>query len=187
MTTTNLGMQQPNLSDLISTDITNLATSLQTIDTEFGLNGTTANRPTTNLYIGRKYYDTTIDKLIQWNGTSWIDTNGLVAQSNISVQEVEITSTSATTVASLTPSSQGNYSVKVYFRVITAATTVTLTVTYTNGSGSQTDTLVNAVSEPIGSYNFTQYINATNATPIAVVVTATTANQVFVSTTIKPE
>ena len=38
--------------------------------------GTTANRPTTNLYIGRRYFDTTITLPIYYTGTGWIDAAG---------------------------------------------------------------------------------------------------------------
>lgn len=41
-------------------------------------NGTTASRPTTNLYVGLQYYDTTIGKPIWWSGTGtiWKDAMG---------------------------------------------------------------------------------------------------------------
>lgn len=41
--------------------------------------GTTANRPTSNLYVGRMYLDTTLDSdglPIWWNGTKWIRADG---------------------------------------------------------------------------------------------------------------
>lgn len=40
--------------------------------------GTTINRPTTNLYLSKMYNDTTIDKLIKWNGTHWVDAMGTI-------------------------------------------------------------------------------------------------------------
>jgi len=33
--------------------------------------GPTSQRPTTNLYIGQSYFDTTLDATVNWNGTSW--------------------------------------------------------------------------------------------------------------------
>lgn len=36
------------------------------------LNGTSANRPTTSI-IGQRYFDTTINKPIYWNGTGFVD------------------------------------------------------------------------------------------------------------------
>lgn len=43
--------------------------------------GTTAQRPSSNLKIGHRYYDTTLlasGKPIEWNGTAWIDMSGTV-------------------------------------------------------------------------------------------------------------
>ncbi|WP_038594790.1 hypothetical protein NYE80_24000 [Paenibacillus sp. FSL H7-0357] len=40
--------------------------------------GTTANRPTIGLYIGKKYDDTTLQKTITWWGSSWKDATGTV-------------------------------------------------------------------------------------------------------------
>lgn len=37
--------------------------------------GNTSQRPI-NVYIGFKYYDKTIDKVILWNGTAWMNTDG---------------------------------------------------------------------------------------------------------------
>jgi len=34
--------------------------------------GTTANRPTTSRGVGARYFDTTLDQWITWNGTNWI-------------------------------------------------------------------------------------------------------------------
>jgi hypothetical protein len=38
--------------------------------------GTTAQRPATNLFVGRQYLDTTLGKPIWWNGTNWSDAMG---------------------------------------------------------------------------------------------------------------
>jgi hypothetical protein len=100
------------------------------------------------------------------------------------VQEQQITVTSQTTVLSYTPVAQGNFTIKVYLRVVTAATSVTITVTYTDATGSQTMTLVNA-SVPVGSYDVTAFINATTGSAIAVNVTAGTSSQVYVSAVIE--
>ena len=39
------------------------------------IKGTTQNRPTYS-YIGKSYFDTTLNKPIWWNGTKWVDYNG---------------------------------------------------------------------------------------------------------------
>lgn len=38
--------------------------------------GTTAQRPTTELYVGKSYFDTTLGYGIRWNGTNWVDGQG---------------------------------------------------------------------------------------------------------------
>lgn len=40
--------------------------------------GTTANRPTTQLWVPRPYFDTTLGLPIWWNGSNWIDASGSV-------------------------------------------------------------------------------------------------------------
>jgi hypothetical protein len=123
--------------------------------------------------------------MFAWTGTTWIsDTQG-----KVTVSDMQLTSTSATTVASLTPTVQGNYEIKVYYRVVTAATNLTITVTYTDGSGTlQTYSIVNGGSQTVGPYSCVPVlINATPSSPIQVVATAGTSNNVYVSCTIKPE
>lgn len=110
-------------------------------------------------------------------------TNAVARRS--SVREVLLSSTSATTVASYTPAANGNFLVAVYFRVVTAATAVTVQITYSDAAGAQTMTLLNGVSEAVGSYSLPiAFISATTASPINVVVTAGTANQVYASAAI---
>lgn len=41
--------------------------------------GTTTERPTKNLYIGRTYFDTTLAKPIWYNGTIWVLATGAAA------------------------------------------------------------------------------------------------------------
>lgn len=38
--------------------------------------GTTAQRPVKELYIGRRYFDTTLTKPIWYSGTVWVDATG---------------------------------------------------------------------------------------------------------------
>jgi hypothetical protein len=103
--------------------------------------------------------------------------------------DMQLTTTSATTVASITPTVQGNFEIKVYYRVVNAATNLTITVTYTDGSGLlQTYNIVNGGSQAVGPYSCVPVlINATSASPITVTATAGTSNNVYVSCTIKPE
>ena len=41
--------------------------------------GTTANRPTKNLFVSRTYFDTTLGIPIWWNGSSWKKADGTAA------------------------------------------------------------------------------------------------------------
>lgn len=98
--------------------------------------------------------------------------------------EQELTTTSATSIASFTPTATGMFLVGVYFRVVTAATTVTITITYDDVTGAQTITPVNAVSEAVDSYTNWDFICATTSAAITVTATAGTASQVYVSSSI---
>lgn len=113
-----------------------------------------------------------------------LETNPNLASSINSVANVsnsELTSTSATTILSYTPSSQGNYMVMVYYSVITAATDLTLTLSWTDSTGSQTYTWVNGTSQAIGSYNVLPVFINSIASEINITATAGTANQVYIS------
>lgn len=41
--------------------------------------GTTTQRPTVGLFIGRPYFDTTLGQPIWWEGTEWVDATGASA------------------------------------------------------------------------------------------------------------
>lgn len=95
-----------------------------------------------------------------------------------------LTTTGSTSIATHTPSVQGNFVAYIYYRVITSTTDVTVTVTYTDGTGAQTNTVLSAQSSPVGSYScIPVFINATTSA-ISVNATAGTANQVYVSASI---
>ncbi|MDQ7094229.1 hypothetical protein REC12_11575 [Desulfosporosinus sp. PR] len=100
-----------------------------------------------------------------------------------SVSEVSITGTSQQTIATYTPPARGNYQIDCYFRVVTAPTMVTITVTYTDATGAQTNTMISQMV-PVGSYNLVPLIINANAAAISVNVTAGIANQVYISSSI---
>lgn len=98
---------------------------------------------------------------------------------------LSLTSTSATTLATFTPTSDGTFLILCYFDVASASTTVTLTYTWTDSAGSQTATTINGVSEAVGAYSTTPYvITATTTGAINVTMTAGTANNVTASSVI---
>lgn len=98
------------------------------------------------------------------------------------VSNEQITVITAVDVISVAPQQAGNYEVKVYLRVTTAATNVTVTITYADGGGAQSFPMWNQ-STPIGSHNIQPpfFFNAVTGTNIKVTVTAGTANQAYVS------
>jgi len=98
--------------------------------------------------------------------------------------DLQLTTTLATTVATFTPSTSSNYVVYIYYRVVTASTNLTLTLTWTDGSGAQSDTIIPLASQTVGSYIIhPTYINST-ANTITVSATAGTANNIYVSANI---
>ncbi len=130
----------------------------------------------------------TLNRIFSINGTGSIERvsatntagNFGVATVVALAQEVLITGTTAQTILSFTPPAQGVYEIKVYFRVVTGTTTVTAAATYDDVTGPQTDDLLPATSEAVGSYRtIPATIDATTAAAITVQVTASVANQVY--------
>lgn len=98
-----------------------------------------------------------------------------------SVQETELTTTTATNVASYTPPAAGNYLILIYYRVVTATTAVSVSVNYDDVTGAQSYSAVSG-SSAIGSYIVPPImVNATTSAAIDVSFTAGTANQVYAS------
>jgi hypothetical protein len=101
------------------------------------------------------------------------------------VKEIELTTTSPTVVVSHTPIINGNYIVYIYYRVTTATTNLTLTLTWNDVTGPQTQTIIaGATPTVIGSYPVAPFYF--NSAPSAITLTATagTANQVYFSASI---
>jgi hypothetical protein len=94
--------------------------------------------------------------------------------------------TSGTAVLTYTPGAARNCLLAVYFRVITATTNVTITVTWTDVTGAQSLTLINNVAEVVGSYAMNSFIIDSTAAAITITMTAGTVSQVLASATILP-
>ena len=94
--------------------------------------------------------------------------------------------TSGTAVLTYTPGAARNCLLAVYFRVITATTNVTITVTWTDVTGAQSLTLLSAVPEVVGSYAMNSFIIDSTAAAITITMTAGTVSQVLASATILP-
>ncbi|MDF2435490.1 MAG: hypothetical protein JWP44_5121 [Mucilaginibacter sp.] len=97
-----------------------------------------------------------------------------------------LATTGATNVLSYTPAVAGNFLIYVSARVITAATNITVEVDYTDAGGAQVNMLYPLASVPLGTHmlNFPLFINAVAGSPITVKVTAGTANQAYISSSI---
>ena len=110
---------------------------------------------------------------------------GTVLIQAIKIEE-ELTTTAATTVATYTPTATYGYHIQVFVRVVTAATTVTVTLTYYDAATTaHTDTLVPGTSLAVGAYDVVgSFVVAGSGGAIAVSVTAGTANQVYASAVI---
>jgi hypothetical protein len=120
------------------------------------------------------------------NAASYYAPKTSAAYRDADASEMELTTTGATPVVTFTPSAAGNFMTGIYVRVVTAATILTVTVTYTDAGGAQTNTLISAQSTAVGSYSilFPLFINSVASQPITVTITAGTANQVYASASI---
>jgi len=102
-----------------------------------------------------------------------------------SVQEDKLTTTAATNVVTFTPAANGNFIVTASVRIITAATTVTLTINWTDAAGVQQDVRMNAQSLAVGTHDVPiKFLNSVSGQAITVTATAGTANQALVSAAI---
>jgi hypothetical protein len=103
-----------------------------------------------------------------------------------SCSDTKITSTSATTILTCTPTVQGNFEVNLYLGITSSTTPVTITITWTDGRGAQTYTMFNAYPFTADAHSIAPYfINAVANQPITLTITAGTANQVYVSGAIR--
>lgn len=101
------------------------------------------------------------------------------ASSGTQGNEVALTTTNPTQIVTTTPAAAGTHFVGVYFRVISGAPNVKITLTWTDAGGAQSVDLTDQVYG-IGSFSLMYFI-ATTATAITVTATASAANEVFVS------
>ncbi|PWK16053.1 phage tail protein [Tumebacillus permanentifrigoris] len=103
----------------------------------------------------------------------------------IDVNDVLIDVTTAKALATYTPGYKATFQVMASIRVKTSQTNVKLEISYTSGGGAQTMTIINQPM-PVGEWSLpVAVINATTATTISVVATASIANQVNVTTNVQ--
>ncbi len=94
--------------------------------------------------------------------------------------ETELTTTTATTIFTYTPATTGMYVLYMYARVVTAATTVSASLTYTSSSGAQTYDIWSSQSLAVGDSAAVPYFFQATAAAITLSVTAGTASQVYI-------
>jgi hypothetical protein len=109
-----------------------------------------------------------------------------IATSNANQSDYQLTTTSPTNVVSFTPITQGNFIIYVFYRVANATTDVSLSINWTDITGSGTLILIPlATSIVVGSYPLPPvYINAITSGAITVSATTGTANNLYVSASI---
>ena len=98
-------------------------------------------------------------------------------------QEQQLTATTATTFLTYTPTATSSFYIVVFARVMTAATNLSLTLTYNDAAATaQTQTLLPTTSLAVGAYDMVgAFVVAGTAGAVAVSATAGTINQVYVS------
>jgi len=100
--------------------------------------------------------------------------------------EQTLSSTAATQIFTLTPLANGRFALWLTAGVITAATEVTATLTWTNARGAQTYNFWNADTLPVADNAAVPYFfSATTAGPITLTVTAGTASQVAITSSLE--
>lgn len=96
-----------------------------------------------------------------------------------------LTTTSLTNVVSYTPLANGDFIIYLYHRVITGDTDLTVDITWEDGTGAQTYSIIPTSTQIIGSYSsIPLYVTANTSAPITVTATAATANRIYVSSSI---
>jgi len=102
----------------------------------------------------------------------------------LAAQEVVLSTLVATAIVSPNPGSAGNFQVNTYYRVTTAATDVTINVSWNDAAGLQTLALLPLTNQPVGSYTLPPVFVNNAVGQIIVEVTAGTINQVFASASV---
>lgn len=130
----------------------------------------------------------TVAALIRWRNNRAKGTT-FHATDQAQASDVLLTTNAVTTVAQIRPVKKRNWLIGIYYRVITAATDVTITLEHYDGNGALiTTNVLFLTNKAVGSYQVAPIMinaqGATNAQIIKVKFTAGTANQVFASASI---
>jgi hypothetical protein len=124
-------------------------------------------------------------QVLEFNGTNWVNATLTGDTTVASASDTQLTTTSSTNVINYTPASNGNYLVFIYYRITNATTTISLTATWTDNSGSQTYTFLSTESQIVQSYAVLPLmVNANTGGNIIVAAQAGTANNIYISATV---
>jgi len=101
------------------------------------------------------------------------------------VSNVLLATTAGTTVVKQRPDRVRGFLIAVYVRVTVASTNVTITASWYDATGLQTAAVQTLASKDVGSYTYAPlFVTATGPNDVQVVVTAGTADRVYVSASI---
>jgi hypothetical protein len=187
----------------LDTAIYNNKTILNTVETSVGLSTLGSYTAPTSNYLGSTTSVlnalTTLDgQIYTINGLNLgtrvtnLETFEATANTNItkltnattSVHDTQLTLTTTINLLTFTPATISNYFIQIFYRVVTAATNISINVLYTdNGSNSQTLNIVPSTLQTVGNYYTTAFINVAPSTSVYVNALVGTANQVYVSVT----
>lgn len=157
---------------------------------------TTGTAPVSNVAVSlQTFMNNVADRVIKITGKSDWTVNPATtlealntgsAKVNSRAVDTLLATTAVTPVTSFTPTAaKAGFLVAVHFRVVTGATNVTVNVTWGGVGSSQNNLLLNAQSCAVGTYSLVPlFILASNAEDIVVNVTASVANQVYVTASI---
>lgn len=118
---------------------------------------------------------------LQWSdGSTWHDTSATRG-----VRTVDSLLPSGTTsVVTYTPTATKGIWIAVYYRVVTATTNVTITISYTDPAGAQSATILPLTARTVGSYVEVPLFVLSTTAAVTVSFTCGTANQVLATASI---
>lgn len=108
--------------------------------------GTTSQRPTTNLWVGRPFFDTTLGKPVFWDGSAWVYWLAPAADSansSVSVSSADASTVTGTATDSSLGAAFGFASAAQFNNAITAINTIVTLANEQKGDINQLVTDVN--------------------------------------------
>ena len=127
--------------------------------------GSTNERPTTNLFIGRRFFDTTLNQPVTWNGSQWVGQSTSTSSSNNQI--IQTTTTAGGSVGQVLISNGSKIAPTWSFIPVSSLSTSYLTLGSTNiALGATSTTLAGLTSVTSTTFTGTLNGNASSATNI---------------------